>query len=166
MKQQEYNIKALDMLYKSGVDVDKTKTRSLSYICKKILSKKKRTIRKEQKNSGFYNWLIKNYVDNKGSLLGKFGKLYYNQKKKSYAELAKEFYLSQEWKELRYSVLKEQGGKCQLCGRSRKDGVVLHVDHIIPLSKDWSKRLDKDNLQVLCEDCNLGKSNKDSICWI
>lgn len=75
------------------------------------------------------------------------------------------FYNSNEWRKIRYEVLREQGGKCQCCGRSAKDGVVLHVDHIIPLSKDWNKRLDKDNLQVLCEDCNIGKSNTDSIDW-
>lgn len=75
------------------------------------------------------------------------------------------FYSSAEWKALRYEVLREQKGRCQCCGRSAKDGVVLHVDHIIPLSKDWSRRLDKNNLQVLCEDCNIGKSNTDSIDW-
>lgn len=83
----------------------------------------------------------------------------------SYIEKARRFYKSDEWRRLRYEVLREQKGKCQCCGRSAKDGVVLHVDHIIPLSKDWSKRLDKNNLQVLCEDCNLGKSNTDSIDW-
>lgn len=86
-------------------------------------------------------------------------------KNKSYKELSDEFYHSREWMSLRYSVLKEQDGKCQLCGRSRKDGIILHVDHIIPLSKDWSKRLDRNNLQVLCKECNLGKSNTDSIDW-
>lgn len=78
---------------------------------------------------------------------------------------SKEFYASLEWKKVRYDVLKESNGRCCLCGRSAKDGVVLQVDHIVPLSKDWSKRLDKSNLQVLCEDCNLGKSNRDSINW-
>lgn len=78
---------------------------------------------------------------------------------------AQDLYVSEEWRRLRYDILREQHGCCQLCGRSRKDGVVLHVDHIIPLSKDWSKRLDRDNLQVLCEDCNLGKSNTDEIDW-
>lgn len=78
---------------------------------------------------------------------------------------SKKFYASLEWKKVRYDVLKESNGRCCLCGRSAKDGVVLQVDHIVPLSKDWSKRLDKSNLQVLCEDCNLGKSNRDSINW-
>lgn len=82
-----------------------------------------------------------------------------------YLNLANSFYNSPEWRKIRYEVLREQGGRCQCCGRSAKDGIILHVDHIVPLSKDWSKRLDKNNLQVLCEDCNLGKSNTDSIDW-
>jgi 5-methylcytosine-specific restriction endonuclease McrA len=85
--------------------------------------------------------------------------------KEEYIKKANEFYKSPEWRKVRYEVLREQKGKCQCCGRSAKDGVILHVDHIVPLSKDWSKRLDKNNLQVLCEDCNLGKSNTDSIDW-
>lgn len=84
---------------------------------------------------------------------------------KEYKILAGKFYKTDVWRKLRYEVLREQGGRCQLCGRSAKDGVVLHVDHIIPLSKDFSKAFDKDNLQVLCEDCNRGKSNTDSIDW-
>lgn len=85
--------------------------------------------------------------------------------KEEYFIKAKRFYQSDEWRRLRYEVLREQKGRCQCCGRSAKDGVKMHVDHIIPLSKDWSKRLDKNNLQVLCEDCNLGKSNTDNIDW-
>lgn len=85
--------------------------------------------------------------------------------KEEYIIKANEFYKSRDWRKVRYEVLREQKGRCQCCGRSAKDGVILHVDHIIPLSKDWSKRLDKNNLQVLCEDCNEGKSNTDSIRW-
>lgn len=75
------------------------------------------------------------------------------------------FYQSYEWREIRYDVLQKHGGQCLLCGRSRRHGVVIHVDHIVPLSADWSRRLDPDNLQVLCEDCNLGKSNRDDTDW-
>ena len=74
-------------------------------------------------------------------------------------------YASEEWRKLRYFVLRRDKGVCQLCGKSRKDGAVLHVDHIVPLSVDWSKRSDPNNLQTLCEDCNLGKSNTDCIDW-
>ena len=73
--------------------------------------------------------------------------------------LRKGFYESREWRSLRLDVLLEQGRKCCVCGRSPKDGIVLHVDHIKPRSKYPELELIKDNLQVLCEDCNLGKSN-------
>ena len=59
---------------------------------------------------------------------------------------------------LRYDILKRDNFKCQICGRSAQDGIKLHVDHIIPVSKGglttWN------NLRTLCQDCNLGKSNK------
>jgi 5-methylcytosine-specific restriction endonuclease McrA len=38
------------------------------------------------------------------------------------------------------------------------DGVTLHVDHIVPVSRG-GLTLD-DNLQTLCQECNLGKSNR------
>ena len=41
--------------------------------------------------------------------------------------------------------------------------VELHVDHIKPRSKHPELELDINNLQILCKDCNLGKSNTDSI---
>ena len=52
------------------------------------------------------------------------------------------------------------------CGRSRKDhGVVIHVDHIKPRSKYPHLALVFENMQILCEDCNLGKSNVDATDW-
>lgn len=59
---------------------------------------------------------------------------------------------------LRYSILKRDGFRCQICGRGEKDGVKLHVDHIIPVSKG-GKTVPK-NLRTLCEDCNLGKGDE------
>jgi 5-methylcytosine-specific restriction endonuclease McrA len=41
----------------------------------------------------------------------------------------------------------------------------MHVDHIEPLSKNWDRRLDPTNVQIMCDDCNLGKGNRDSIDW-
>lgn len=76
------------------------------------------------------------------------------------------FYDSQAWRELRFEVLKRSDGCCCLCGRSkRKDGVVLHVDHIKPVSKFPDLALKIGNLQVLCADCNLGKVNRDQTDW-
>lgn len=60
---------------------------------------------------------------------------------------------------LRYDILKRDDFTCQLCGASsKKDGVKLEVDHIIPVSKGG--KTEKENLQTLCERCNRGKSNK------
>ena len=70
-----------------------------------------------------------------------------------------ELLASDSWRQIRYIALRNSNGKCQLCGMSRMNGIVLHVDHVIPASVDWSRRLDYKNLQVLCKDCNLGKSN-------
>lgn len=76
-----------------------------------------------------------------------------------------DFFSSHEWREARYMVLQIHGGICQLCGRGRKDGVIIHVDHIKPRSKYPELALVINNLQILCEDCNLGKSNKDETDW-
>lgn len=51
------------------------------------------------------------------------------------------------------------------CGANPSDGVKMHVDHIKPRSKFPELALVLDNLQILCEDCNLGKSNKDETDW-
>ena len=59
---------------------------------------------------------------------------------------------------LRYEVLKRDHFRCRLCGRTADDGVKLHVDHIRPVSKGGKTELD--NLRTLCDECNLGKSDK------
>jgi 5-methylcytosine-specific restriction endonuclease McrA len=79
---------------------------------------------------------------------------------------AKDFYWSDEWRALRYRRLKDSDGCCCLCGRSRRaHGIVLHVDHIKPRSKHPEIELVFENTQVLCEDCNLGKSNRCDRDW-
>ena len=60
---------------------------------------------------------------------------------------------------LRFDIFKRDGYKCKICGRSAKDGVKLHVDHIVPIAKGG--KTIPENLQTLCQDCNLGKGTKD-----
>lgn len=60
--------------------------------------------------------------------------------------------------DIRYNVLKRDNFTCQICGATKKDGAKLHVDHIIPVSKGGKTTMD--NLQTLCDRCNIGKSNK------
>lgn len=60
---------------------------------------------------------------------------------------------------LKFKVMKRDRFSCCHCGRSPAlDGdVILNVDHIIPWSKGGETVLN--NLQTLCQSCNLGKSN-------
>lgn len=61
---------------------------------------------------------------------------------------------------LRLRVLQRDGFRCVLCGRSPalNRGVMLHIDHILPVAKGGATKLE--NLQTLCKECNLGKSDK------
>lgn len=92
-----------------------------------------------------------------------------NQRKKWRATIRKAddgFYKSEGWREVRFAALKRADGCCTLCGRSKRmHDVVLHVDHIKPRSRFPHLSLDPSNLQVLCEDCNIGKSNRDTTDW-
>lgn len=60
---------------------------------------------------------------------------------------------------LRLKVLSRDNFRCVFCGRSPATdiGVKLHIDHIQPFSKGGKTTVD--NLQTLCLECNLGKSN-------
>jgi len=83
-----------------------------------------------------------------------------NDKKKNYngkrqKDLA--FYRSWEWNNVRYHILREYGAVCMLCKSTEE----ICVDHIKPRSKFPELELDYDNMQVLCNDCNMGKSNTD-----
>jgi len=63
---------------------------------------------------------------------------------------------------LRYKVLSRDKFKCVRCGASPATNTTcrLHIDHIVPFSKGGKTTLE--NLQTLCEDCNLGKGNRHS----
>lgn len=63
---------------------------------------------------------------------------------------------SVNWR-LRAQVLMRDEARCRLCGVTPSDGAKLHVDHIQPWSKGGETTLD--NLQILCERCNVGKSD-------
>jgi len=60
---------------------------------------------------------------------------------------------------LRFKILSRDRFSCLHCGASpaKMVGVELHVDHIVAWSKGGETVLA--NLQTLCSNCNLGKSN-------
>lgn len=63
----------------------------------------------------------------------------------------------------RLKVLKRDNYKCQKCGRSPATHreLFLHIDHIKPFSKGGDSTME--NLQTLCNKCNLGKSNDETV---
>jgi len=61
-------------------------------------------------------------------------------------------------KKVRFEVFKRDSFSCQYCGASAPD-VLLHVDHIKPVSKGGTNRIT--NLITSCQACNSGKSDQE-----
>lgn len=84
------------------------------------------------------------------------------------------FYKSREWKELRYEVLSESDGYCTCCGKRKGDKlesgqhVHLTIEHLLPRSKYPVLGLYKPNLEVRCQECNIGKNSivENKYLWI
>ncbi len=84
------------------------------------------------------------------------------------AETADQFYRSYAWRKLRVAVLeanRERYGMlaCECCGMVKVQS--FHVDHIYPRSTHPELALDPDNLQVLCDQCNIGKGTAYTTNW-
>jgi 5-methylcytosine-specific restriction endonuclease McrA len=90
----------------------------------------------------------------------------YERKQNAGTGNADSFYRSQRWRNLRYQAFLRYGRVCALCKRTPEvNGVVLHVDHILPRSKYPGQQWNLENLQILCEDCNIGKGATDKTKW-
>jgi len=59
--------------------------------------------------------------------------------------------------EVKKMALERDGYKCVICGLGIKDGVELHVDHIIPQDRGGDSTLS--NAQILCSEHNFLKKN-------
>lgn len=57
---------------------------------------------------------------------------------------------------VRFEVFKRDGFCCQYCG-STPPKAILHIDHIVPVSKGGDNA--DSNLVTACDSCNLGKSD-------
>ena len=78
----------------------------------------------------------------------------------NYNEKYSTFYNSKEWKILRKNKWESSNGLCEKC---LEKGIVkcgIEVHHKIPIGKDWSKRLDYDNLILLCKECHNYSHNR------
>ena len=71
---------------------------------------------------------------------------------KAYKRKLEDFTASQK-----EAILKRDGYKCVICGRGKKEGVELHVDHIKP--KDLGGEATIENGQILCSQHNFIKKN-------
>ncbi|MGY3128567.1 5-methylcytosine-specific restriction endonuclease McrA [Agrococcus sp. UYP33] len=58
---------------------------------------------------------------------------------------------------MRMDILRRDQFRCRMCGASASEGATLHVDHKLPVSRGGLTV--PENLQALCQTCNLGKSN-------
>jgi hypothetical protein len=63
--------------------------------------------------------------------------------------------------QLRFRVLQRDGFRCQYCGRSPRDGAILHLDHVVPFSRGGETT--EDNLITSCDQCNLGKATENVV---
>ncbi len=78
--------------------------------------------------------------------------IYKYDPKKAYKRELEDFTAAQ--KEI---ILKRDDYKCVICGRGKKDGIELHIDHIKP--KDFGGEAIIENGQTLCAQHNFIKKN-------
>ena len=74
---------------------------------------------------------------------------------------ADKFYNSRRWKALRFATLVKNEKRfgvitCEKCLHTTGP---WHCDHINPRSTHPEQALDEDNVRILCEDCNVGRSD-------
>lgn len=101
----------------------------------------------------------RNYYEKQGKFdYEKLSLVYKDWSKKQDYRISSKYERSLMSDSLRYDVFTRDHYRCCICGASQKDGITLHVDHIIPVSKGGKTVMS--NLQTLCDRCNLGKSNK------
>lgn len=73
------------------------------------------------------------------------------------------FYTSYQWIKLTNEIKKDNLYWCKICRELGEVGVIDEVHHIVPIRKDWSKRLDWNNLIPLCNKHHKHLHNKNII---
>ena len=69
-------------------------------------------------------------------------------------KIATKFYKSTQWVKVRRQVMVRDNLLCQHCLDVKKITKANMVHHIIELKRDWSKRLELNNLISLCNTCH------------
>ena len=65
-------------------------------------------------------------------------------------------YQSTRWADIKKVIYSLYDFKCMKCGTNQNE---MHVDHICPVSKYPAMKWSINNLQLLCKNCNMEKSN-------
>jgi len=84
---------------------------------------------------------------------------YYDKYHRS--DRSKQFYHSASWKRARDLIRIRDNGLCIECLNQKRITVGTIVDHIIPIKQNWNKRLDENNLQLLCQSCHNKKTGSE-----
>ena len=72
-------------------------------------------------------------------------------------KVALPFYQSPEWRELKASVIRERGKRCEAKGCGAVGFVI--ADHIVEI-RDGGAKLDRLNIKLLCAKCHRRKTAK------
>lgn len=67
-----------------------------------------------------------------------------------------DFYKTKEWEHIRAIALARDRYQCVMC---KQKGILKKADmvhHIVPVKKNWNKRLELNNLISLCNACHNG----------
>lgn len=70
------------------------------------------------------------------------------------------FYQSGDWKALRAKRFTYANGLCERCKRNGVIKAGKEVHHVVPIEKDWSRRLDFENTILLCNDCHNAQHDR------
>ena len=67
------------------------------------------------------------------------------------------FYNSKEWRVLSMTYSQDKSFRCEQCGQ-----VASEVHHVKAIQTDdgWNRRLDYDNLELLCKSCHNDRHNR------
>ena len=103
------------------------------------------------------------YWGSKGKANGMYGKTGEKnpQWKNGCTPERQSIYSSLEWKLLAQEVFKRDNYKCQRCDSAKKYKIPLHIHHITAFNVK-EKRLNIDNLVLLCKDCHNWVHSKDN----
>lgn len=68
-----------------------------------------------------------------------------------------QFYNSQAWRTLSAKYTQDKKYKCEVCGKIATE---VHHKQAIQTDQGWKRRLDYNNLELLCVDCHNKRHNR------